>query len=111
MERGAQMNKRESITICRCEEVTKKEIEDAIAGGADTIDSVKRNTRAGMGLCQGRTCQRLVAQILRNKTGRPLEELVPFASRPPFRPVKLDLLAEEGDKILAKEQKKNEKER
>ena len=41
------------IIICRCQEVTRQEILDAIEQGATTVDGVKRRTRAGMGLCQG----------------------------------------------------------
>ena len=47
------------IIICRCQEVTRQEILDAIEQGATTVDGVKRRTRAGMGLCQGKTCERL----------------------------------------------------
>ena len=98
MEREAQINGKEDIIICRCEEVTRKTIEDAIERGDDTLDSVKRSTRAGMGLCQGRTCQRLVTKILRDKTGKSLEELTPPTFQPPFRPIKLELLVQEGDR-------------
>jgi len=93
------MNGREDIIICRCEEVTRKTIENTIEKGCDTLDSIKRSTRVGMGLCQGRTCQQLVARILRDKTGKPLEELTPPTFRPPFRPIRLDLLAQEGCRI------------
>jgi len=98
MERKTQTSEEKDIILCRCEEVTQKTIEEAIGKGGDTLDSVKRSTRAGMGLCQGRTCQRLVAKLLRDKTGKPLEALTPPTSRPPFRPIKLDLLAQEGNK-------------
>lgn len=98
MEIEDRINKKEDIIICRCEEVTRKTIENAIERADDTLDSVKRSTRAGMGLCQGRTCQRLVAKILRDKTGKALEELTPPTSRPPFRPIKLELLAQESDR-------------
>ncbi len=100
MERKTKINEEKDITLCRCEEVTQKTIEKAIEKGDDTLDSVKRSTRAGMGLCQGRTCQRLIAKILKDKTGKPLEELTPPTSRPPFRPIKLDLLAQEGNKSV-----------
>ena len=36
------------IIICRCQEVTRQEILDAIEQGATTVDGVKRRTRAGM---------------------------------------------------------------
>jgi len=71
--------------ICRCEEVTRREIEEAIADGATTIAGIKRRTRAGMGLCQGRTCRRLIAQIL-SKQRQP-EEIIPATSRPPVRAI------------------------
>ena len=38
------------IIICRCQEVTRQEILDAIADGAVTVDGVKRRTRAGENL-------------------------------------------------------------
>lgn len=64
------MAKDDDLIICRCEEVTKGDILRAIEDGALTIDGVKKRTRAGMGLCQGKTCQRLVAKIL---SARPTE--------------------------------------
>ena len=67
----------EDIIICRCQEVTRREILDAIADGATTVDGVKRRTRAGMGLCQGKTCERLVAKIIAEQTGRPMAEILP----------------------------------
>ena len=75
--------------ICRCEEVTEKEILDSFRAGAKTIDAIKRRTRAGMGLCQGRTCRRLVSRILSREKNEGEEEQVPPTFRPPIRPVKL----------------------
>lgn len=49
--------KDKDIIICRCEEITKGEIIQAIRDGATTVDGIKRMTRAGKGLCQGRTCR------------------------------------------------------
>ncbi len=74
--------------ICRCEEVTRKEIEEAIADGATTIAGIKKRTRAGMGLCQGRTCRRLVTQML-SKYKAP-EEILPDTSRPPVRAITVE---------------------
>lgn len=87
----------EDIIICRCQEITKSEIEEAIADGATTIDGVKRRTRAGMGLCQGKTCQRLVAKIISEKTGKSMAEILPPTFRAPVRPVKINILAGEKD--------------
>lgn len=56
-----------SQLVCRCEELTRGDIERAIDEGATTIDGIKRRTRSGMGLCQGKSCERLVARILSEK--------------------------------------------
>lgn len=80
--------------ICRCEEVSREEIEAAIADGAVTMNEVKRFTRAGMGLCQGRTCRRLVERILSEKTNTPLGEIQPSSYRQPVRPVRSDIIKE-----------------
>lgn len=52
--------------ICRCEQISKQEIIDAIKRpcGATTIDGVKRRCRPGMGRCQGGFCQPNVAKII-----------------------------------------------
>ena len=77
--------------ICRCQEVTRGEIERAIEMGATTMNELKRFTHAGMGLCQGRTCRRLVKRILAEKTGKPLSEIEPSTYRSPVRPVKSEI--------------------
>ena len=60
------MNK-EEIYVCRCEEVTVADIERAIAEGADSIRAIKVRTHAGMGVCQGMTCQRNIERMLRER--------------------------------------------
>ena len=85
------------IIICRCQEGSRQEILDAIADGALTVDGVKRRTRAGMGLCQGKTCERLVARIIAEQTGRPMAEILPPKSRIPVRPVKIGIIGGQED--------------
>lgn len=55
--------------ICRCEEVTLGEIKKAVALGLVEPGELRKYTRAGMGSCQGRTCQRLLMQIIKRETG------------------------------------------
>lgn len=50
--------------ICRCEEIRRSEILFAIEMGCHSVTAVKKFTRAGMGACQGRTCARLIEQML-----------------------------------------------
>lgn len=76
--------------ICRCEEVTEEEIRAAIRGGARSVQEIKRWTRSGMGICQGRTCRRLVERILAEELGLSPGEAEPSSFRPPVRPVSLD---------------------
>ena len=83
------------VYICRCEEVTKKEIEQAIADGATTLAGIKRRTRAGMGLCQGRTCERLITQMLSKVKDR--SEILPSTARPPVRAIKIGEIVEGED--------------
>ena len=54
----------DDMIICRCEEVTKGEIRRAVHDGMFTIAEIRRYLRAGMGLCQGQTCSKLVKSIV-----------------------------------------------
>ncbi len=63
--------------VCRCEEVTKAEIVDAIRTnpGARDVDGIKRRTRSGMGRCQGGFCLPIIVDILAEELGCPLEDV------------------------------------
>jgi thioredoxin reductase len=101
------------VMLCRCEEVTRRDILDmapprylnwssepmrrrnlqilAQDGPVDP-DQVKRLTRAGMGYCQGRRCREQVAMLLAQATGTPLGEIPVATYRPPVRPVPLKVI-------------------
>ena len=57
----------------------------------------KLATRAGMGLCQGRTCRRLVSRIIAEETGQNPADILPTTSRPPVRTLPLGTLARGED--------------
>ena len=78
---------KDDLIICRCEEVTLKEIKAAIKEGANSVDAVKRFTGAGMGLCQCKTCYDGIVRIISEITGIKKSELNPFTTRPPVRPI------------------------
>jgi NAD(P)H-nitrite reductase large subunit len=88
-------NEEEDIIICRCEEITKSKIIEAIKSGATTVAGVKRRTRGGMGLCQGRTCSLLITRLIAQYTGQRVSEIFPARFRPPVRPVEIEILAQE----------------
>jgi NAD(P)H-nitrite reductase large subunit len=79
----------DATMICRCEDVTLDDIRQVIAEGYNTIDDIKRVTRAGMGPCQGRTCRMLIAGELSRHYKIPMDEVVMPTFRPPLKPVKL----------------------
>jgi NAD(P)H-nitrite reductase large subunit len=83
--------------ICRCEEIEEAEILEAIVEGAQSINDVKRRTRAGMGVCQGIYCVQPIAQILERELGLKTDQIVPMTARPPVRCVTLESLAASED--------------
>lgn len=84
----------DDMLVCRCEEVTAGEIKKAIAEGARDVTGVKRRVRAGMGLCQGKTCEKLVQQILCAELGLAPAAVGHSSARPPVRPLTFGELAE-----------------
>ena len=50
--------------ICRCEQITRAEIIEAIRRGATTVDGVKRRVGSGMGRCQGSRCTLKIEKLL-----------------------------------------------
>lgn len=86
----------DDMFVCRCEEVTIGEIRAAIREGARDVTGIKRRTRAGMGLCQGRTCEKMVQQILRQELGISPDEISAGTPRPPVRPITFGSLARGG---------------
>lgn len=71
--------------VCRCEQVSLGDVLDGIQKGYRNINEIKR-TRAGMGMCQGRMCESVVAQIMSRK-GIPVEEIGYLNLRSPLSPI------------------------
>jgi len=87
----------DATILCRCEEVTKGEIDAALAEGAPTLGEVKRRTRCGMGRCQGRYCAQLLAEHLAATQGRPLDNFALFAPRAPVKPIAIGDIVSLGE--------------
>jgi len=94
--------------VCRCEEVSKEEILQAMREGADSLDSVKKRTRAGMGFCQGRTCRKMIARMLSEYYSQPVDRYLPGSIRLPVAPIKLGLIAETEDAFCSCKSKEEE---
>jgi NADPH-dependent 2,4-dienoyl-CoA reductase/sulfur reductase-like enzyme len=112
--RDAVLAGRDEPYVCQCEEVTAREIMEVrppryldakpdrrntreltslLGNGPPNPDQVKRLTRAGMGLCQGRRCREQVAALLALGANVPLAEVPLAAHRAPVRPMPLRLAA------------------
>ncbi|MDA0217132.1 MAG: NAD(P)/FAD-dependent oxidoreductase [Actinobacteria bacterium] len=79
--------------ICRCENIKKSEI-DPIVESTDDLSVIKSYCRAGMGLCQGRNCQRQIAAMISEKHGKDLSEINFATPRFPVKPVEIGLIAD-----------------
>lgn len=87
--------------ICRCEDVSRRQLADAIAAGYVELGPLKMSTRAGMGLCQGRSCTPAIQHTLAALTGLKLAEIGLPTNRIPIRPVPLGAMATLGARKAA----------
>lgn len=80
--------------ICRCEDVHLSQVESCIQEGGSSVSlsEIKLQTRAGMGICQGRTCGPLLYAVAEN-CGRLDPDGRTLSRNEPFRPVTLGSLA------------------
>lgn len=74
--------------VCRCEDVTRAEIDAVFAAGARTLDQLKARTRCGMGPCQGRVCAPIVS-VLASLHTNVKDPLPPWTARPPLRAISM----------------------
>ncbi|WP_247465150.1 (2Fe-2S)-binding protein, partial [Bradyrhizobium sp. 62] len=79
--------------VCRCEEVTAKDILDAVAIGATGPNQLKAYRRTGMGPCQGRLCGLTVTELMARARGKSPQEIGYYRLRAPVKPITLAELA------------------
>jgi len=100
--------------ICQCEEVTRSDLigvqppnylarppamcarslETLLEDGPANQDQIKRLTRAGMGVCQGRRCRDQVAMLLALESNKPFGSIPLASHRAPVRPLPMKILAD-----------------
>lgn len=74
------------MIICRCEEVTYKELVETATKYNCSARELKLRSRAGMGYCGGRTCRTMVDKVA--STVEPQERTqITLKYQPPVRPV------------------------
>ena len=79
--------------VCRCEEVSAKDILDAVAIGATGPNQLKAYRRTGMGPCQGRLCGLTVTELMAQARGKTPQEIGYYRLRAPVKPITLAELA------------------
>jgi thioredoxin reductase len=100
--------------ICQCEEVTRadligvqppnyltrspvmcaRSLDTLLEDGPANPDQIKRLTRAGMGVCQGRRCRDQVAMLLAIESDKPFGTIPLATHRAPVRPIPLKIMAD-----------------
>jgi thioredoxin reductase len=100
--------------ICQCEEVTRadligvqppnylprpapmcaRSLDTLLKDGPANQDQIKRLTRSGMGVCQGRRCRDQVAMLLALESGVPFGSIPLATHRAPVRPLPLKIMAD-----------------
>jgi bacterioferritin-associated ferredoxin len=79
--------------VCRCEEVTAKDVLDSVAIGATGPNQLKAYRRTGMGPCQGRLCGLTVTELMAEARGKTPQEIGYYRLRAPVKPITLAELA------------------
>ncbi|MDH7640035.1 FAD-dependent oxidoreductase [Sphingomonas oryzagri] len=80
----------DGTVICRCEDILRGTLADAIAGNPDAgPNAIKRLTRTGMGRCQGRGCEHHLRAMM-----PPSRPQGAFEPRMPVRPTPIGAVAD-----------------
>jgi bacterioferritin-associated ferredoxin len=79
--------------VCRCEEVTAREIVETVALGCPGPNQMKTFLRCGMGPCQGRLCGLTVTELIAEHRGATPQEVGYYRLRPPVKPITVGELA------------------
>jgi hypothetical protein len=69
---------------------------DPIIDSTDDVSVVKGISRAGMGLCQGRNCQRHIAAMIADRHQKPISSVSFQTPRFPVKPVEIGAIADDS---------------
>jgi len=79
--------------VCRCEEVTARQVLETAALGCPGPNQMKAFLRCGMGACQGRFCGLTVTELMAEARELPCAEIGYYRLRPPVKPITLAEIA------------------
>jgi len=83
----------DNVLVCRCEEITRGQIREAIAQGARHPAQIKARTRSGMGPCQGRMCAATISEIIADSCSIDIKEVGALSVRTPLKPLSIEQYA------------------
>ncbi len=86
--------------VCRCEDVSLLDLEEAYKEGFRDMESLKRYTGYATGFCQGKGCQAHVARFLSQKSGGDDKVTNPTRTRPLLHPTPVAMFARAGEPEL-----------
>ncbi|BFM09021.1 NAD(P)/FAD-dependent oxidoreductase [Halioxenophilus aromaticivorans] len=83
--------------ICKCENVSVSEFLQIVEDNpqATSVNSLKLLSRAGMGMCQGRYCHRIVKRILAERYDRSEASTGDFSAQFPAKPISIEAFLEQ----------------
>jgi len=87
--------------VCRCEDIDRAELDEAIAEGYDDLESLRRFTALGTGPCQGKACLAECIRHLAGHHGVPEDDIGLMTLRPPVVPIPMGHLAALSDDMVA----------
>ena len=91
-------NINDQTVICRCENINLKQINEVTQNRIPDAGLIKRMTRLGMGLCQGKYCNYGLLELYSNKD-QDIRE-INFVAQNPINPIQLGRIAEEKKEWL-----------
>ena len=80
--------------VCRCEEVTARQVNETAALGCEGPNQMKAFLRCGMGPCQGRLCGLTVTEMIAESRGMTPQAVGYYRLRAPIKPIPLAELAQ-----------------
>lgn len=81
--------------LCRCEDITTADCEEALDGGYTCFEDLKRYLGVGTGPCQGKACVQAAIHLIAARRGIDPDDVDVMTFRPPVRPVPFATLAAE----------------
>lgn len=79
--------------LCRCEDITVEDAQEAIHDGYGCFEDLKRYLGVGTGPCQGKACVAECMRLVASERGLPLDAVDIMTFRPPVRPISFATLA------------------